>query len=152
MTYLTYEEYKNIGGICEEATFLRYVVRACNIIDVETQNRITDDLLKDVAVVEFQSKYGKNTIEIPIDEITSSVDVRIKHLCRDLTEYLAENSETQKKLSSESYSSGPITQSFGYATKTAEDTDAEIQKLLTDYLANITTSDGVSLLYKGCLY
>lgn len=152
MLYLTYEEYKNIGGICEETTFNRYNVRACNIIDNATRNRITKDLLKDVATVEFEIKYGTNTLEIPIDDITSSVEIRIKSLCRDLLEYLAANSETQKQLASESYSDGTVSQSFGYATKSRDDSDAEIDRLLNDYLANITTSSGVSLLYKGCLY
>lgn len=150
MIYLTYEEYKNIGGICEETAFNRYVVRACNIIDIATHNRITEDLLSDVTVVEFQAKYGKNTIEIPIDKITSSVDVRIKHLCRDLIEYLAKNPETQSQLTSESYSEGAVTQSFGYATKSKDESNAEIDKLIYDYLANVSTSTGVSLLYVGC--
>lgn len=152
MIYLTYEEYKNIGGICDEPAFNRFVVRACGIIDNATQNRITSDLLKDVSVVEFTVKYGKNVIDIPIDKITSIVDARIKACCRDLIEYLDTNSETQRQLSGESYSEGAITQSFSYATKSNEDGNAEIEKLLDDYLSGITTSAGVSLLYKGAAY
>lgn len=150
MIYLTYEEYKNIGGICDETAFNRYIVRACNIVDNATHNRISKDLLKDVAVAEFQAKWGKNTVEIPIDEITSSVEVRIKHLCRDLTEYLAGNPEIQNQLTSESHSEGAVSQSFGYATKKHDESNAEIDKMIYDYLANITTSTGVSLLYMGC--
>lgn len=152
MIYLTYEEYKSIGGICDESAFNRFVVRACGIIDNATQNRITSDLLKDVAVAEFTVKYGENVIDIPIDEITSSVDVRIKACCRDLIEYLSTNNEMQRQLSGESYSEGAITQSFSYATKSNEDGNAEVNRLLDDYLSGITTSAGVSLLYKGAAY
>ncbi len=152
MIYLTYEEYKNIGGICEEPTFNRLVVRACGIIDNATQNRITSDLLKDVAVAEFTVKYGENVIDIPIDEITASVDSRIKACCRDLIEYLDANRETQRRLSGESYSEGAISQSFSYSDRSNAESQEEIERLLEDYLGSITTSTGVSLFYRGAAY
>ena len=40
MTYLTYGEYAEMGGICDLTAFNRYIDRACCIIDNATHNRI----------------------------------------------------------------------------------------------------------------
>ena len=64
MIYLTYTEYKEIGGTLEETAFIRNIDRACGIIDNATHNRI---------------------------ECMTEVPQRAKALCRDLIEYLVEN-------------------------------------------------------------
>lgn len=149
MIYLTYEEYKNIGGILDEAAFNRCVIRACGIVDAATHNRITEDLLKDTATVEFSLVYGENAVEIPIEDILSSVDVRVKHLCRELIEYLDMYSENQRQIVSESYSEGPITQSYTYSSNNIN-RNTDIDKMINDYLGSVTTKSGIPLLYWGC--
>ena len=68
MIYLTYEEYSNIGGICDLTAFNRNIDRACGVIDNATHNRI---------------------------ECMSDVPQGAKALCRDLVEYLARNSRNK---------------------------------------------------------
>ena len=40
MTYLTYEEYSNMGGVLDLTAFNRNIDRACAMIDNRTQSRL----------------------------------------------------------------------------------------------------------------
>ena len=122
MIYLTYEEYLNIGGICDLTAFNRNIDRACGIIDNATHNRI---------------------------EYMDDVPQRAKSLCRDLVEYLVENNG-DKIVTSKSQSAGGVSESESYATKTADDVYSDIQNMIYDYLLNVTDDNGTSLLYRGC--
>ena len=124
MIYLTYEEYLNIGGICDLTAFNRNIDRACGIIDNATHNRI---------------------------EGMAEVPQRAKALCRDLVEYLARNDITETSVTSRSQSAGGVSESESYATKTADDIYGDIQNMLYDYLGNEKDDKGTPLLYKGAM-
>ena len=123
MIYLTYEEYSNIGGICDLTAFNRNIDRACGIIDNATHNRV---------------------------DCMADIPQRVKVLCRDLVEYLARYSTSDMVVSSRSQSAGGVSESESYATKTADDVYGDIQNMIYDYLLNVTDDNGTSLLYRGC--
>ena len=123
MTYLTYEEYSNIGGICDLTAFNRFSDRVFGIVDNATHNRI---------------------------ECMADVPQRAKALCRDLVEYLARNDTTEIAVTSRSQSAGGVSESESYATKTADDIYGDIQNMIYDYLLNVTDDTGTPLLYRGC--
>lgn len=124
MEYLTYDDYKSIGGVLESAAFNRFSVRAFSIIKQETNGRI---------------------------DKMSAVPVEVKHLCRDLIEYLSNNSTTDRTISSESQSQGGSSESISYADKGTNDIVAEIWNLIYEYLASVTDDNGTPLIYRGCL-
>ena len=124
MIYLTYTEYKEIGGILEETAFNRNIDRACGVIDNATHNRI---------------------------DCMADVPQRAKALCRDLVEYLARNDTTEIAVTSRSQSAGGVSESESYATKTADDVYGDIQNILYDYLGNEKDDKGTPLLYRGAL-
>lgn len=123
MTYLTYEEYSNIGGICDLTAFNRNIDRACGIIDNATHNRI---------------------------EYMAEVPQRAKALCRDLVEYLARNNTNEIAVTSRSQSAGGVSESESYVTKTDVELQAEIDNMIADYLMAETDDNGTPLLYRGC--
>ena len=124
MIYLTYEEYSNIGGICDLTAFNRNIDRACGIIDNATHNRI---------------------------ECMDDVPQRAKALCRDLVEYLARNDTTEIAVTSRSQSAGGVSESESYATKTNVELQADIDNMIADYLMAETDDNGTPLLYRGCI-
>lgn len=123
MTYLTYEEYTEIGGTLDLTAFNRNIDRACGVIDNATHNRIV---------------------------CMKEVPQKVKPLCRDLLEYLVENN-TVKIVTSRSQSAGGVSESESYATKTADDVYGDIQNMIYDYLLNVTDDNGISLLYRGAM-
>lgn len=123
MTYLTYEEYSNIGGICDLTAFNRNIDRACGIIDNATHNRI---------------------------EYMAEVPQRAKALCRDLIEYLARHSTSDMVVSSRSQSAGGVSESESYVTKTEIELQVDIDNMIADYLMMETDDNGTPLLYRGC--
>ena len=124
MTYLTYDEYSEMGGICDLTAFNRNIDRACGIIDNATHNRI---------------------------ECMAEVPKRAKAFCRDLVEYLAKNDTTETAVTSRSQSAGGVSESESYATKTADDVYGDIQNMLYDYLGNEKDDNGTPLLYRGAM-
>lgn len=124
MTYLTYEEYSNMGGVLDLTAFNRFSDRAFGIVDNATHNRI---------------------------ECMAEVPQRAKALCRDLVEYLARNDTTEITVTSRSQSAGGVSESESYATKNADDVYSDIQNMIYDYLLNVTDDNGTPLLYRGCI-
>ena len=124
MIYLTYEEYSNMGGICDLTAFNRNIDRACGVIDNATHNRI---------------------------EYMADIPQRVKALCRDLVEYLARHSTSDMVVSSRSQSAGGVSESESYATQTADDMYGDIQNMIYDYLLNVTDDKGTPLLYRGAM-
>ena len=95
MTYLKYQEYLDLGGVCDETAFKRNIDRACSVIDGYTYNRI---------------------------EKMSEIPQKAKVLCRDLVEYFATNSNINEKgVASWSQSAGAVSESVSYDTKDTED-------------------------------
>lgn len=123
MQYLTFEEYSKIGGTLDVTAFDRYSVRAFSRIKQETQGRV--------------DKMGL-------------VPDEIKHLCRDLIEYMYNNVTTDRAIASASQSQGGASESESYVNKTCKDIEEEIGNLIYDYLASVTNDAGIPLLYRGC--
>lgn len=124
MRYLTYDEYIDIGGALEKIAFDRVIVRACGVIDLYTQNRMRN---------------------IP------SLPETVKACIRDLCEHLYNNADTNgKTITSKSQSAGGVSESENYATKSTDETNAEIKYIVYDYLSSETDNHGTPLLYRGC--
>ena len=124
MQYLTYEEYKSMGGELNEAAFLRNVDRACGFVDLHTQSRLQSVL---------------------------EVSARVKACVRDLVEYLANNVSSGKSVTSKSQSAGGVSESESYATKNTDEINAEMLNIVYDYLASEADDRGTPLMYRGAM-
>lgn len=123
MIYLKYQDYLDLGGVCDETAFNRNIDRACSAIDGYTYNRI------------------ENMLEIPR---------KAKTLCRDLVEYFATNSNVNERdVSSWSQSAGAVSESVSYTTKSEEDVEKDIRGMIFDYLWTVFDDNGTPILYKG---
>lgn len=123
MQYLTYEEYKKIGGTLEQTAFDRIIIRACGDIDNHTNGRI------------------RAMEKIP-DEV--------KCLCADLVDFYSQNTSSGLTITSKSVSAGPVSESETYSAKSSEDVSYELDALFASYLGNIADDNGTPLLYRGC--
>jgi hypothetical protein len=124
MTYLTYEEFSNMGGVLDLTAFNRNIDRVCGVIDNATHNRI---------------------------ECMAEVPQKAKALCRDLVEYLARYSTSDMVVSSRSQSAGGVSESESYVTKTDTELQTDIDNMIADYLMAETDDNGTPLLYRGCI-
>lgn len=124
MQYVEYQEYLDIGGVCDSTAFNRNIERACSVIDKATQNRVRE---------------------------MAKVPERVKHLCRDLVEYFASNFGSSKQVSSHSQSAGGVSESESFVIRSIEERAGEIDDMITDYLINITDDNGTPLLYRGAM-
>ena len=123
MTYLTYEEYSNMGGVLDLTAFNRNIDRACAMIDNRTQSRL------------------ECFVEIP--QI-------VKVVCRDLIDYISANSVEKPIVTSKSQSAGGVSESESYATKTAEDFANDLDRIF-EPLSVVKTENGVSITYRGAM-
>ena len=123
MTYLTFEEYSNLGGELETTAFNRNIDRACTMIDIRTQSRLET-----------------------FDEIPRIVKV----VCRDLLEYITYNSVEKPFVTSKSESAGVISESVSFAVKSVEDYTADLNRIL-EPLGTVTTPNGVRIDYRGAI-
>lgn len=124
MQYLTYEEYVEIGGTLDLTAFNRNIDRACGFIDLHTQSRLQSVL---------------------------EVSQRAKACARDLLEYLASNVSNGQTVTSKSQSAGGVSESESYATKTADEINAEMLCIVYDYLATEKDDCGTPLMYRGAM-
>ena len=124
MQYLTYEEYKSMGGELNETAFLRNIDRACGFVDLHTQSRLQSVL---------------------------EVSARVKACVRDLVEYLANNVSSGKSVTSKSQSAGGVSESESYATKNTDEINAEMLNIVYDYLASEADDRGTPLMYRGAM-
>ena len=122
MIYLTYAEYKEIGGTIDETAFIRNIDRACAMIDNRTQSRI---------------------------ECFEDIPQLVKVVCADLIDYISTNT-VEKTVTSKSQSAGGVSESEGYAVKTAEDYSADLERIF-EPLSVVKTKNGVSVLYRGAM-
>ena len=123
MTYLTYEEYSNIGGRLDLTAFNRNIDRACAMIDNRTQSRL--ECFEDIPRI-------------------------VKVVCRDLVDYISVNSVEKPIVTSKSESQGPISESISYATKTAEDYSADLDRIF-EPLGLVKTKNGIQIDYRGAM-
>lgn len=124
MTYLTYEEYSNMGGVLDITAFNRSISKVCGIIDNATHRRI---------------------------ECMKTIPQSVKALCRDLVEHISANSTNEKLVTSRSQSAGGVSESESYEIKSREEMQADIDNIIVDYLAAETDDNGTPLLYRGCI-
>ena len=122
MIYLTYAEYKEIGGTLDETAFNRNIDRACVMIDVRTQSRL---------------------------ECFEEIPQIVKVVCADLVDYISTNT-VEKAVTSKSQSAGGVSESESYAVKTVEDYSADLDRIF-EPLAVVKTKNGVSVLYRGAI-
>lgn len=123
MEYLSFDEYVSIGGVLEATAFNRYSARAFSRITQETRNRISK-----------------------MEEIPEEV----KHLCRDLIEYIHTYKSQELTVAGESQSQGGVSESVTYSAKTGKEIEDGIDDMIYDYLAFTTDEHGTRLLYRGC--
>ena len=123
MTYLTYGEYAEMGGICDLTAFNRNIDRACAMIDNRTQSRL---------------------------ECFEEVPQIVKVVCADLVDYIANNSVDKAVVTSKSQSAGGVSESESYATKTAEDFANDLDRIF-EPLAVVKTKNGISITYRGAM-
>lgn len=122
MIYLTYEDYKTIGGTLDETAFNRNIDRACAMIDTRTQSRL------------------KAFEEIP---------KIVKTVCAGLLDYISTNT-VEKSVQSRSQSAGGVSESESYAVKTADDYAHDLERIF-EPLYVVKTQNGISILYKGAM-
>lgn len=123
MAYLEYQEYLDIGGVCDVTTFNRNIDRACSIIDGYTYKRI---------------------------ENMKSVPREAKALCRDLIEYFANNANvSEKDISSWSQSAGNVSESVTYVQTATDEMFRSVKTLVFDYLWAVVDDNGTPVLYRG---
>ena len=122
MIYLTYDEYSTMGGICDLTDFNRNIDRACAMIDNRTQSRL---------------------------ECFEEIPQIVKAVCADLVDYISTNT-IEKTVTSKSQSAGGVSESESYATKTAEDYSADLDRIF-EPLSIVKTKNGVSITYRGAM-
>ena len=122
MIYLTFEEYSKIGGVLDLTAFNRNIDRACAMIDNRTQSRL--ECFKEIPQI-------------------------VKVVCADLIDYISTNT-VEKTVTSKSQSAGGVSESESYATKTAEDYSADLDRIF-EPLAVVKTKNGISITYRGAM-
>ena len=122
MIYLTYDDYKKIGGTLDETAFNRNIDRACAMIDNRTQSRL---------------------------ECFEEIPQIVKVVCADLIDYISTNT-VEKTVTSKSQSAGGVSESESYAEKTAEDYSADLDRIF-EPLAVVNTKNGISITYRGAM-
>lgn len=123
MQYLSYLDYKEIGGKLDLTAFNRNIDRACLMIDIRTHDRLL---------------------------CFETIPNIVKIVCADLIDYLAVNRVEKPLLSSTSQSAGGVSESESYMVKTAEDFLSDLERIF-EPLAGLKTESGVSLLYRGAM-
>lgn len=129
MNYLIYEEYASMGGVLDVTAFNRNIDRASLMIDVRTQGRLQRETL--------------------FDSYEDALKVT-KLVCRDLLDYISVHSVEKKVVTSRSESAGPVSESESYATKTAEDYAADIDRIL-EPLHLVKTKNFICVDYAGAM-
>jgi hypothetical protein len=124
MIYLTYTEYKEIGGTLEETAFIRNIDRACGMIDNRTQSRL---------------------------ECFEEIPQIVKVVCADLVDYIATNTVDKPIVTSKSQSAGGVSESESYATKIDDEINCEMLNIVYDYLATEKDDCGTPLMYRGAM-
>ena len=123
MIYLTYDDYKTMGGTLDLTAFKRNIDRACAMIDIRTQSRL---------------------------EAFDSIPQIVKMVCADLVEYIATNTVEKPIVTSKSQSAGGVSESESYAVKTADDFANDLDRII-EPLALVKTKNGISILYRGAM-
>ena len=107
MVYLTYEEYKAMGGIFDDAAFSSAERKARQMINAQAAGQT-----------------GKRIAAL------SELPQAVKDCTFDLISFLSVHGSCEKQVSSESQSQGGSSESISYATKTDEQISAEADDII----------------------
>lgn len=126
--YLTYEEYKGLGGTLSEMPFNLLEFETRKRIDNRTQNRI------------------KNMSSKP-EEVKLCVNAMIN----TLEQYVIDNSKgINKNVASESIDGYSVSYITGSQVQEAiKSKKSELEDIMQTYLGNVRTSDNIPVLYLG---
>lgn len=168
MHYIDHHCYRTLGGRLEIAAFNRCINRACALIDGATFNRVkkmAEELTAEelnVARAEWETAMAEWEEKLPdtpkpVEPIESTVErevlrrlpTEVKALCRELVDYL--DACSAPVVTSRSQSSGGVSESESYATKSREEQAQDIDNMICDYLLPLTDNKGTPLLYRGCV-
>lgn len=123
MAYLTYEEYRQMGGSLDNAAFAAAERKARYLINAQAGGST-----------------GERIAALP--ELPQAV----RDCTFELAELIADNSGRQ--ISSESQSQGGTSESVSYVAKNEEEITAELEGVIYNYLIGVMYK-GVSVLYWG---
>lgn len=121
--YLTYEEYKSLGGTLGEMPFNILELKARQIINGRTQNRLKD-----------------------VEKIPQEVKICVYDLIQTINKYNNSNNSTSSNISSENIDGYSVTYKSG-TEMTAEQKAQYEDVMLTDLYGVIV--NGESILYLG---
>ncbi|MDR2046527.1 MAG: hypothetical protein LBP79_01250 [Clostridiales bacterium] len=122
MRYLSYTEYRNLGGNLDVAAFTRQIFRAEKKVDIHTVGRLIRE---------------------------PEISVTVKACLRRLVDYMhtTDGAESGGKTVS-AVSNDGVSVTYAAAPTQAEITAKE-EAIIYEYLARETDGDGVPLLYRG---
>ena len=126
--YLTYDEYKGLGGTLSEMPFNLLEFEARKKIDNRTQNRI---------------KYMVSKPE--------EVKLCVNAMINTLVQYIADSSKgINKNIASESIDGYSVSFITGSQVQEAiKSKKSELEDIMQTYLGNVRTSDNIPVLYLG---
>ena len=126
--YLTYDEYKGLGGTLSEMPFNLLEFEARKKIDNRTQNRI---------------KYMNSKPE--------EVKLCVNAMINTLVQYVIDSSKgINKNIASESIDGYSVSFITGSQVQEAiKSTKSELEEIMQTYLGDIRTSDNIPVLYLG---
>lgn len=171
MHYIDHHCYRTLGGRLELAAFNRCINRVCALIDGATFNRVkkmaeefTAEELSiaraewETAMAEWEEniktipelpKPAEPTESIVENKVLKRLPTEVKALCRELVDYL--DACSAPVVTSRSQSSGGVSESESYATKSREEQSQDIENMICDYLLSVNDNKGTPLLYRGCV-
>lgn len=120
---LTFEEYQELGGVCDLTAFNSNIDRALGIVNNATYGRVSA-----MAVVPRS----------------------VKVCLRDIVDYIHNNNTTAVSVASRIQSAGGVSESENYNVKNADVQAQEMRDIIYDYLQFVSDDCGIPLLYRGC--
>lgn len=123
--YLDFDEYQSMGGSLDASAFTQFERKAAYEINAQSAGKTGSRLNK-------------------LEEVPQAV----KDCVFDLIEFMSNNSSNGKVITSESQSSGGVSESFSYAVLD----DTQVQNQIDDIIYNNFYGGGIGdLLYRGLL-
>lgn len=126
--YLTYEEYKGLGGTLSEMPFKLLEFETRKRIDNRTQNRIYN-----------------------MSEKPQEVKLCVNAMINTLEQYVIDNSKgINKNVASESIDGYSVSYITGSQVQEAiKSKKSELEDIMQTYLGNVRTSENIPVLYLG---
>lgn len=123
--YLTYEEYKEMGGTLECAAFVMLERRAEYAINAQAGGKTGERI-----------------------QTLSETPQAVKDCVFELVTHMSANAFDGSSVKSESQSLGGQSESYTYSTLTKQEADAQTEEIIYNFLYPLKIS-GVSVLYRG---